>query len=392
MNQSLTCFFSLSAIPKFKMPGGNGTKCCVKSCFPRRKPQSVQTFEVPQQPGSLRNQWLINIGCDDKPKLRVCSRHFSQSDFLPDELNLTKKHKKRAKKNLRVYAVPTLHLDNGVMPNKNFGQKIIEHDHLYNRKLGEHEEAPPPKVPRLDLSPDIPCDCSDEKLKEQQGKIEELQKEVNELKACLSKVFNEDQVKFLNNQNVRSWSDKTLEECIYLYYKMGGTAYEAMRKRGFPIPSKRTLTRHLSKIQCTPGTTLKDYLRLLHMLTKDMEEKNKKVGVIGDEIAVDPKVEFDVSTQEFIGAPTIPASKKMLEKRTRLGISPDKALAHKAFNLLVTTLRLNFKLLISFQYTDSSFDPEAVAKWMREVFTDLQSIGLDVVFFTSDMSSQMVSV
>ncbi len=382
----------------------NGTKCAVPKCPSRKTPSKVQTFTVPKHPQSLHDEWLKQIKRQDSENLRVCEIHFAGDDFLPEELNIGKRKKPLLKKKLRTFAVPTLNLqcDDSSQPiqtaltsSSRFGAKIVKHDHHYCSEL---ECDIPAKRPRLCEDFDEPCDLKDckesrDKVKSLQDQVQDLQNELKELKASLAKIFYPDQLKKLQNpQSLARWSDKTLEDSIGLLYSMKGHAYEVMRKKGFPIPSKRTLQSHLQKIDCPPGGTVKGYLKSLEVKTRYLDRKDKCCGIVGDEMHIDAKLEFDAVKQEFVGKPTLPTSENLIKKRLKKGITPDQALAHKAFELLCVGCRLNFKQLMAYHLTDAAFDCEAAAKWMLEVFGDIQSIGLEITFFTSDMGTQMVKI
>ena len=73
------------------------------------------------------------------------------------------------------------------------------------------------------------------KMKEKDKLIEELRKQnlkLNSIVQSVSKIFNEDQIKRLQNPGSRSqWSDKTIQYSIGLYFFCGTTAYFTLQSK-----------------------------------------------------------------------------------------------------------------------------------------------------------------
>ena len=241
------------------------------------------------------------------------------------------------------------------------------------------------------------------KLKnEEKGKlIEELRKEnlkLNTIVQSTSKIFNEDQLKRLQNPDSRSkWSDKTIQDSIGLYYLCGTTAYSTLQKgfngkSGWPIPHPRTLQRHLAEIQIEPGIC-EDVFTMLKIKVNLMEEKDKNCGLIIDEMAIQPKYEFNSTTQSFMGRPTLPATEAVYKKRA---FDPywkrEHDLAHHGFNIIAVGMGLRWKSFVSYHLTDTSFDPDITAQWIIQVIRRLTDIGLKIRFQTFDSSTMNVAL
>ena len=52
---------------------------------------------------------------------------------------------------------------------------------------------------------------------------------------------------------------------------------------------------------------MEDVFTMLKMKVDLMEEKDKNCGLVIDEMAIQPKYEFNSTTQSFMGRPTLPA-------------------------------------------------------------------------------------
>ena len=88
--------------------------CLVVGCHTgQKKPgiQQYQLFYLPEDKGQ-RTKWLNVINRDFVPTAhsRICAKHFEDSDFIPDDENLTLKGTKKKYKTLKPNATPSLFL------------------------------------------------------------------------------------------------------------------------------------------------------------------------------------------------------------------------------------------------------------------------------------------
>ena len=94
------------------------SKCQVVGCDNGLKNATAeyQCFPFPRGK-KMRQKWVENIGRTKEfvPKEchRVCARHFKESHFLPDELNVDGKGRVRKRKRLKETAFPTLYMRPG---------------------------------------------------------------------------------------------------------------------------------------------------------------------------------------------------------------------------------------------------------------------------------------
>ena len=140
----------------------------------------------------------------------------------------------------------------------------------------------------------------------------------------------------------------------------------------------------MKKVSFDPGT--------LHTIIEKMRPKVEKmkfgercVGIVVDEISLQPKREYDSSTGTFFGHPTINAPKKTVEEREKRGESRLDRLAKHAQSVMVVGLSTRWKQLIGYHFTDSSFDQDDMHEWFLQLIRALQSIGLRVFSLTMDM-------
>ena len=86
----------------------------------------------------------------------------------------------------------------------------------------------------------------------------------------------------------------------------------------------------------------------------------------------------------MIGLPTLPAGKNLVKKRLKEGIDVATVLATHVFNVFLVGLVLNWKQLVGYHFSDASFSPSAVAKWLVEIINKVTEIGIKVMTLTMD--------
>ena len=128
-------------------------------------------------------------------------------------------------------------------------------------------------------------------------------------------------------------------------------------------------------------------IKLLALKIDTIEPRDRKVAFVMDEMAIAPKREYDPSTSQIIGHPTLPAGPNLIKKRRRLGIDNDKILATAVLNVIIVGQVKFWKQLVGYHLTDESFCPKACAKWMREILKLLFDIGIEVMIIVHDMGS-----
>ena len=411
------------------MPG-----CSVFGCYSgyetthKRGPEEkkYQLISFPKD-ARIRNLWVARIHRADwkpGPKACVCVKHFLPEDFSAVPGDLDKKGNERTKYRLKDNALPSLYLRGAESkeepPRK--ARKIyaseadIKFNHSYVKEqpvqqVEQDVSVEPEEEPSSDANDmediiiatpqDIPGNeleiLEDKSLTqanyqkifdEKDAYIAKLEKEnmiYKQKMQSVGKVLEPDQIQRLENPSSRMpWSDKTLQKSMQLYYTCGAKGYKFMRSKGHPLPDRSTIIRHVNLIESDFGTQ-HDMLRLMAMKIETLEPRDRKSAIVFDEMAIQPKREFDPSTGEFIGKPTLPAGPNIVHKRMQVGIDNDKILATHVFNVIVVGLVRFWKQLIGFHLTDESFCAKACAQWLREMLKALSDIGLEVMVVIHDM-------
>lgn len=116
--------------------------------------------------------------------------------------------------------------------------------------------------------------------KQLQSKLRRLQNTVcktNSLVESTSKLFNDDQVQLLTNEKkkVSKWCSDTLVKSYKLKFACGISGYTELLKQGHPLPSLRTLTRRLEKLQFRSGL-IEDIFYFLRIKVSQFEKETDK--------------------------------------------------------------------------------------------------------------------
>ena len=413
--------------------------CAVKNCRATHTTfggKTIRThyFPKPKLP-TLRKEWAEFCERPDFVPTKhsvICCRHFQRSDYI-----IFGKKGKLKQEKLKSFAKPSLFPptpkedsvahDHGV-----FVQQFNDHDfdvddsygHQHKEIGAECEIAITHEEQNADLKSEneaLKAELEQFKLKAQQDKevqdeafkaeleqckvqaekekealktqidewvlkVEQEQKEKQELNDAISRVYNPDEVYRLKNPKSRKeWSMPTLKKHIQTYYSCGGTAYEHLRdEQNQPLASSRTLRNHMAKIDFEPGT-LDEIIEKMRAKVQNMHPNERGIGILQDEIMLEAQREFDSAQGSFIGHCTLLPPEKTIEYRKSKGEDQMDRLASHALAVIIVGLSTRFKQLIGYHFTDSSFDAKKAKEWFVELITKLQNIGFKVYFITMDM-------
>ena len=258
----------------------------------------------------------------------VCERHFEDSKFQPSAER--SRGRKRVRRQLRPRAYPTLFLrpcdeeepiTSGASSISTAPPKALG-DHSYSRggnlsdvretpldtmipnevTISEsdgatHEESEQLKNPPEKISLCEKRSCVDQqslndallqRIRFLENQLEEEKKQKELYQTALKDICNEDQVEkmLLPSSSTMHWSVKTIMDSIYLYYKLGHTNYEFLRKqRKMPLPCKATLLRHLSAVDCNTGI-LRDFIEFMKKPVENLKPHEKFCIACVDEMSL----------------------------------------------------------------------------------------------------------
>ena len=236
-------------------------------------------------------------------------------------------------------------------------------------------------------------------MKEEHDEVTaQLKRKIAQLEAGikdLSKPWNPDQVKKISlaeGAKIACWSDLTIKAAIDLYYSMGATAYNKLLTKGLPYPSLRTIRRHLSKVDCSPGVLYHIMELIRNHKVDSLPEQQRFCGMSSDELSLLAAREYDRTTQSIVGAPTIEIGDKLKEKKIKEGTDLADVLATKGCNAMICGLQSRWKQVCGFHFTGNSFNPEAMANWHKDMIVEAKKTKLITKSLCLDMGPDNIAM
>ena len=358
--------------------------CCAPKCTTRKGTSEVETYFFPTS-AIQKNRWLIGIksqGWKPSPFSFVCALHFSEDSFEPDG-------------SLKTSAVPSLK-----SASKSSGRKLprrvtvsettpasqvlVEQDHCYIQ---------PEKETQSDALPALPESSQSDKIKELEDRIKFLEARnsyLEELRAAVLKIFNEDQLdKLAGFKQKPRWSDDTYEKSLHTYYVCGITGYSHLRDIGYPLPSLTTLREKIAFLDFRPGH-FNDSFNLLKLKAERMSPgTSKDCALVFDELAIDPRIEYDVKYKTLSGFCSIPRNSNGVTKKAKKGIPAGKFddLATHAQIWLLAGLGERWKHIVGHDLTGDSFDCIVAKQRIEGIVRKSKSMGVKVRACVADNGS-----
>ena len=216
------------------------------------------------------------------------------------------------------------------------------------------------------------------------------------IEEALDKFLTKDQQKRLTSDSNIHWSDESWDKAIQGYAAMHSKGYNFCRDHMLTprlLPHPRSIQYKLAKVPCEPGECTA-FLKMTKLKVDTMEPKQKLCILKVDEMALKPKLEYDMSNQCYCGTITLPLGKKLIAKRKKeKGVYDESIeLATHALSAFIGLLYGNLDQLVGFHYTGNSFCPEAVVKWLRKLLGSIKEIGLKCMGICMDMGTQNIAI
>lgn len=212
-------------------------------------------------------------------------------------------------------------------------------------------------------------------IRQLRNKINNLQKKVKVAQndGAFNKIFNLDQIHLIKsgNKKVRKWSTSTLKTAFQIRFACGISGYEELLRLKYPLPSIRTLTRHLEHIKFNSGI-LSEVIERLEIKVKAMKEEERDCVLLLDEMSITSKTEYDTSSGSFVGDVTLPGH---------------KGPATHALVLMVAGINSRWKQTVGYYFTGNSINGSILKNIVSALITSLEKISLKVHCVTSDMGA-----
>ena len=95
--------------------------------------------------------------------------------------------------------------------------------------------------------------------------------------------------------------------------------YELIREVSQPLPSQHTLRRRIEHLKFYPGI-LEEVIMAMRSKINVMTNEERYCAILIDEMAINSKLDFDVSTDMVLGKPTLPSANRQLDEVATHGL------------------------------------------------------------------------
>ncbi|KAH7974720.1 hypothetical protein HPB49_018445 [Dermacentor silvarum] len=180
----------------------------------------------------------------------------------------------------------------------------------------------------------------------------------------------------LSTQGLR-WEANTLVKSLRLRLACRTQGYNLLREYGYPLPSKRTLQRHIEHAKFRPGL-LTDILEALKIKVSLMKPEERHAVLLLDGMQITSGLVYDHSCCDVLGTPTLPLSD---------GSLPDDSLAIHGLVFMLGGLSTRWKQTIGYHLTGNSIHAASFKAQVVNIITACESIGLNIHVVVSDMGS-----
>lgn len=228
-------------------------------------------------------------------------------------------------------------------------------------------------------------------MRKMKTKLKRLQQEVRtKYIEAMNKLFNEDQVKLLTNiyKKMPRWSNDTLIKAYRLKFTCGSHGYEELHRNNFPLPSLRTLSRHLENLKFLPGNCNEIYEFLKIKIVQFRSNTDTNCVLIVDEMSITCGRFYCTSTNRILGESTIPSATKNIQMSTHC----EKPLANHAMVFLLGGIASRWKQVVRYELTSGSIHSQVFKSIIEDIITQAESIGLHIHAVTSDMGGSNQSM
>lgn len=125
----------------------------------------------------------------------------------------------------------------------------------------------------------------------------------------LHEVFYKDQLEYLKakykGHRIYKWTDETIKKALRLKHACGDNGYTELLRQHIPLPSTRTLRRHLECIAFKDGICDEIFDLLKDKVSNFPDERHKDCMICVDEMSIIPGEQIDPCTKHTIGYATI---------------------------------------------------------------------------------------
>lgn len=249
---------------------------------------------------------------------------------------------------------------------------------------------------------------SERERKSEHTRYLRLTKKLEGMSLASSQRFGSDQLDALARGGTlqgTAWSNQTVMKALSIHFATGTTGYKVVSECQMPLPSIRVLQERIQHIKFEPGIQ-KEIFQMLPKKTMHMVFPETECMMAFDEASIKEALEFDPSTNSFIGNCTIPTAppKMTREQKEALGNDPKRIKAEqervskaslstkacKGMVFVIGGVAYRWKQIVAYHFTGNSFDSNVVAGIVVDLLKKGFNIGLMIRVLMTDMGNRGV--
>ncbi len=155
-------------------------------------------------------------------------------------------------------------------------------------------------------------------------------------------------------------------------FKAGKNGYESFRKRGYPLPSYRTLCRKIESIEIRPG--IQSEILEIRSYDRPSNEEEKACILLIDEIEIKPGFTYDQQQKCFLGSISTEFQNKLIRLTTSSKKSSVELAATHILVFLVKHIYTKSKFIAAYYLTGNSMSNKSYYSTTKDVIKAIETM------------------
>lgn len=220
---------------------------------------------------------------------------------------------------------------------------------------------------------------------EWEEKFEKCNLELTMLQDSLKKKFHADQIKILTGSSHINWSDEMISEALAVKLRCGNNGLDFIAQNYVPLPTSRTVNRHLESWKFTAGIQ-KLNLKILKLKCNRLPKHQRFFQIVFDEKSITPGSFYDRSTKSHLGISTLDPTEAHLKNNP-------EAIATHVLVFQVVGLTTRFKEIACIEFTAGATKGISLWEKLKSVIEACErEVGIEILSVAMDMNNDNVSM
>jgi hypothetical protein len=201
------------------------------------------------------------------------------------------------------------------------------------------------------------------------NKFVKLRISYDKLTKGLHKWFSKDQISIIEGKKFTKWSVQSIRKGLLAMHKCGTKFYKILRKKFVPLPSYDTCNRKIANFKIQTGIIDFNCV-MLNKKYEKISNAKRRIGLVFDEKAIVPGIQWDASNKKNIGKVTLKPSSNLMKKDPEC-----EKLAKNMLVVMAAGFDTRIKLPIGVHLTAGCTDGNAMKQFILECIVAVETIG-----------------